>query len=224
MIGEIIDGKYLCERILAAAKSSAIFAASIKDGTGAQSGEKLVSVQIEKDVNDNERFTKEAEVLITMSGNQHFAKYFSCGVWKEYNYLATELLGPCLSDLARRRASGKLDLFHILKFGYQAFEAFQSLHRTGLMHSAVTADCFSIGSNAKTAGIVYLVDFKQMKKINSLVDQDNQQNNSPKSPKIDPQISMQNNLNSNVRYKPEDDLIQLVYVMAENCENPVFNV
>ncbi|KAA6367191.1 MAG: putative Tau-tubulin kinase 1 [Streblomastix strix] len=91
-----------------------------------------------------------------MENCDHFAKFYQCGTHKEYKFVAMELLGPSLIQLANRHHPCRFSLHELLKFGIQALDALRELHKAGFVHRDVKPN---------TIGIIYLIDFGLCKKI-----------------------------------------------------------
>ncbi|KAA6383328.1 MAG: putative Tau-tubulin kinase 1 [Streblomastix strix] len=64
-----------------------------------------------------------------------------------------QFLGPCLI------------LHSVLKFGVQAIEAIQALHKAGFVHRDIKPSNFVIGNTVETSSNIYLIDFGLCKKL-----------------------------------------------------------
>ncbi|KAA6361474.1 MAG: hypothetical protein EZS28_042999 [Streblomastix strix] len=124
-----------------------------------------------------------------------------------------ELLGPSLIDLVNRKRPYRFGLRSILKFGVQAIEALQEIHKAGFVHRDIKPSNFVIGSTVETSNRIYLIDFGLCKKLNM-------------KDEIIIKPSMKSGFRGTVRYASinshlkrelgrQDDLMSLIYIFVE---------
>ncbi|KAA6388162.1 MAG: hypothetical protein EZS28_016306 [Streblomastix strix] len=134
-VGELIGKKYITESVIAIGENISIFAAKRQNS----SAQHLLALKFEKIENGRATLIREDIVIKTVKDTKHFAKIIDCGMHLSFNFMATELLGPSLYDLANRRPPCKLSLVTILKFAIQGFSAIQSIHQAGFTHCNIEA-------------------------------------------------------------------------------------
>ncbi|KAA6393234.1 MAG: putative Tau-tubulin kinase 1, partial [Streblomastix strix] len=152
-------------------------------------------------------------ILKALSGNKHFAHFYQYGTHKKYKFVVMELLGPSLIDLVNRQKPYKFNLHSLLKFGIQAIETLQAIHKAGFVHRDIKPSNFVIGSTVETSKRIYLIDFGLCKKL--FIKDGNV---------VMP--SMKGNFRGTVRYASvnahrrreigrNDDLMSLIYIFVE---------
>ncbi|KAA6380637.1 MAG: hypothetical protein EZS28_023836 [Streblomastix strix] len=188
-IGDTI-GNLLIENIIATGSNCYIYCGKQNNGP--------VAIAIKTEINDSHRtaLSREAIVLEAVKSSNHFAKIIEIGQHGDYKYLATDILGPSISDLADRLNPPKFSLLTLLKFAYQAFEAIQSLHLSGFIHRAVESKNFLIGYSKKQVGTIYLIDFSTCRKFNF-------------------NDTSREQLKTVHQMTPEDDLLGIMYIISE---------
>ncbi|KAA6384871.1 MAG: hypothetical protein EZS28_019603 [Streblomastix strix] len=218
-IGDTI-GNLQIENIIATGSNCYIYYGKLNNGT--------VAIAIKTEIDDPNRtaLSREAIVLKTVKNSNHFAKIIEIGQHGDYQYLATDILGPSIRDLTNRLNPPKLSLLTLLKFAYQAFEALQSLHQAGFIHRAVESKNFLIGYSKKQVGTIYLIDFSTCRKFNfndtsrgnlqeqfkQAISNTNTNNASSQSISNMPSIDQLKNIH---QMAPEDDLLGIMYIISE---------
>ncbi|KAA6381084.1 MAG: hypothetical protein EZS28_023388 [Streblomastix strix] len=129
-VGELVGKKYITESVIAIGENISIFTAKWQNS----SAQHLFALKFEKIENGRATLIRENIVLKTVQDTKHFAKIIDCGKHFYFNFMATELLGPSLNDLANRQPPCKLSLVTLLKFAIQGFSAIQSIHQAGFIH------------------------------------------------------------------------------------------
>ncbi|KAA6397219.1 MAG: hypothetical protein EZS28_007253 [Streblomastix strix] len=133
--GDIVGGKFQTENCVAEGKNTIIFLARWKETIPAVT----LALKFEQNIPENIYLKNEIHVMMRLQESNHFTKTVEFGKHGEFNYLAVELLGPNLRDLANRCPPYKLSLQTLLQFAYQAFDALQTLHQAGFVHGAIKA-------------------------------------------------------------------------------------
>ncbi|KAA6376428.1 MAG: putative Tau-tubulin kinase 2 [Streblomastix strix] len=160
-VGEIIKEQYTLVQQIGAGTYGAIFEAIYMNGAIS----KHVAIKFEQTMFNRPMLSIEVIVLKALSGNKHYAKYYQCGTHDNYKFVAMELLGPSLIDLANRKRPYRFCLHSILKFGVQAIEALEALHKAGFVHRDIKPSNFVIGGSIETSSRIYLIDFGLCKKL-----------------------------------------------------------
>ncbi|KAA6358318.1 MAG: hypothetical protein EZS28_046155, partial [Streblomastix strix] len=113
-IGDTI-GNLQIENIIATGSNCYIYCGKQNNGP--------VAIAIKTEIDDPNRtaLSREAIVLKTVKNSNHFAKTIESGQYGDYQYLATDILGPNIIDLANRLNPPKFSLLTLLNFAYQAF-------------------------------------------------------------------------------------------------------
>ncbi|KAA6373309.1 MAG: hypothetical protein EZS28_031164 [Streblomastix strix] len=108
----------------------------------------------------------ESAILKILANSNHFPKFFSYGSYKNFKFMAHELLGPNMIDLVNYKKPYKFSLHSILKFGIQAIETLQIMHNQDFIHRDIKPGNFLIGNTQGTFGTFYLIGFELCKKLN----------------------------------------------------------
>ncbi|KAA6395638.1 MAG: hypothetical protein EZS28_008835 [Streblomastix strix] len=160
--GDIIKQTYQLQQQLGTGAYGVIFSALYTNGATT----KHVAIKIEKNLPQFTLQANEVFIMKAMENCKHFAKFYQCGTHEDYKFVAMELLGPSLIQLANRHHPCRLNLHDLIKFGIQAVESLKELHKAGFVHRDVKPDNFVIGNQQNTTGFIYLIDFGLFKKIN----------------------------------------------------------
>ncbi|KAA6396270.1 MAG: putative Tau tubulin kinase 1 [Streblomastix strix] len=160
--GDVIKQVYQLQQQLGTRAHNMTFSALYNNGTTT----KHVAIKIEKNLPQFTLQSNEVFIMKAMENCKHFAKFYQCGTHEDYKFVAMELLGPSLIQLANRRHPCKFNLQELLKFGIQAIESLKELHKAGFVHRNVKPDNFVIGNQQNSSGFIYLIDFGLCKKIN----------------------------------------------------------
>ncbi|KAA6366628.1 MAG: putative Tau-tubulin kinase, partial [Streblomastix strix] len=160
-VGERIGLHYILLRQIGAGAFGAIFSVKYQYGDI----KKKLALKFEEKTGQFALLQKEIAVLKSLAGIKHFAKYYQCGIHKNYNYVVMELLGPSMIEVVNRQKPYKFTLLQVLKFGIQGIESLASIHAKGFVHRDVKPGNFVIGNSVETSGIFYLIDFGLCKKL-----------------------------------------------------------
>ncbi|KAA6374932.1 MAG: hypothetical protein EZS28_029541, partial [Streblomastix strix] len=158
----IIKDRYTIVEQIGSGLYSAIFEGINKNKTAQQH----VAIKFEKIALDSPKLPNEVLVLQALADNIHFAQFYEQGTHKKYKFITMELLGPSLIDLVNRKVPNKFCLHSILKFGIQAIEALQALHKIGFVHRDLKPSNFVIGSTVETSSKIYLIGFGLSQQLN----------------------------------------------------------
>ncbi|KAA6371441.1 MAG: hypothetical protein EZS28_033032 [Streblomastix strix] len=131
--GDLIKYVYQLQQQLGAGTYGVIFSALYTNGATT----KHVAIKIEKNLPQFTLQANEVFIMKAMENCDHFAKFFQCGTYKDYKFVAMELLGPSLIQLANRHHPYRLSLHDLLKFGIQALDTLKGLHKAGFVHRDV---------------------------------------------------------------------------------------
>ncbi|KAA6386182.1 MAG: hypothetical protein EZS28_018291 [Streblomastix strix] len=186
-IGQQIAGKYIIEGVISTDRNAHVFIAKQKIGQPS-----ILVLKLE--IPGNNTLSNEILVLQSVRNTKHFTHIIEVGHHNQFNFLATQVLGPSFKDLALRKPPYKFSLLTLLKFALQSFQALQILHQAGFVHGAVKAKNFLIGYSKQTAGNFYLIGFSQCKHFN-----------------------FQDTSRENQIFSPENDLMGIMRIMAEYC-------
>ncbi|KAA6371180.1 MAG: putative protein serine/threonine kinase [Streblomastix strix] len=159
--GDIVKENYTLIQQIGAGSYGAIFEAIYKKGIVA----KPVAIKFEKITFDKPVLCNEIIILKALDGNKHYAHFYQYGTHERYKFIAMELLGPCLIDLINRKIPYRFCLHSILKFGIQAIESLQALHKAGFVHRDIKPSNFVIGNTVDLSSRIYLIDFGLCKKL-----------------------------------------------------------
>ncbi|KAA6396993.1 MAG: putative Tau-tubulin kinase [Streblomastix strix] len=207
--GDIIKNRYTLVQQIGAGSYGTIFEANYQN----ENVYKHIAIKFEKITLNKPMLLNEISILKALADNKHFARYFQYGTYENYKFVAMELLGPCLIDLANRKMPYRFGLHSLLKFGVQAIEAIQALHKAGFVHRDIKPSNFVIGSTVETSNMIYLIDFGLSKKLNM-------------KDGIVVMPSMNGNFRGTTRYASlnshlgkevgrNDDLMSLIYIFVE---------
>ncbi|KAA6398842.1 MAG: putative Tau-tubulin kinase 1 [Streblomastix strix] len=160
--GDIIEGTYRIVEQIGGGLYSAILEGVSKNQTASQH----VAIKFENITLECPKQPNEILILQALADCKHFAQFYGQGTHKKYKFVAMELLGPSLIDLVNRKIPNKFCLHSILKFGVQAIEALQALHKIGFIHRDLKPSNFVIGSTVETSSKIYLIDFGVSQQLN----------------------------------------------------------
>ncbi|KAA6390157.1 MAG: putative Tau-tubulin kinase 1 [Streblomastix strix] len=206
---DIIKEHYTLIQQIGAGSYGAIFEAVYqKDNVS-----KHVAIKFEKITLDKPVLCNEIIILKALTGNKHFARFYQYGTHERYKFIAMELLGPSLIDIVNRKRPYRFCLHSILKFGVQAIDAIQALHKAGFVHRDIKPSNFVIGNKVESSSRIYLIDFGLCKKLNM-------------KDGIIVKPSMKGSFRGTVRYASvnahdkkelgrQDDLMSLIYIFVE---------
>ncbi|KAA6356233.1 MAG: putative protein serine/threonine kinase [Streblomastix strix] len=157
-VGDVIKDRYKIVRNISQGNRSAIFCALDQKM-------RQFAVKLEK----NSGLTQvciEAAILNILAGSKHIPQFFYYGQHQDYKFLAQELLGTNMIELVDYNKHLKYSLPSVLKFGIQAIEAIQIVHKQGFVHRDIKPGNFLIGNTQGTTSLFYLTDFGLCKKLN----------------------------------------------------------
>ncbi|KAA6359168.1 MAG: hypothetical protein EZS28_045305, partial [Streblomastix strix] len=126
-VGEVINGTYTLVRKLSQGKRCTIFCATDQQL-------RQVVIKLEKDTEGQISVCIEGAIIKIIGDTNRFPKIFQYGSYKNYKFLAMELMGPNLIDLVNYNKHGKFSLHSVLKFGIQAIKSIQIVHNKGFIH------------------------------------------------------------------------------------------
>ncbi|KAA6372817.1 MAG: putative tau-tubulin kinase 1 [Streblomastix strix] len=135
---------------------------------------KQIVIKFEQDNGEQIAVYTDAAILKILAGQNHIPQFFHYGSHKNYKYLAMELMGPNMIDLANYKRPYKFNLQSVLKFGIQAIEAIQVVHNKGFVHRDIKPGNFFIGNTPDTFNLFKLTNFglcKKIHKVNGIVTQ-----------------------------------------------------
>ncbi|KAA6358408.1 MAG: putative CK1/TTBK protein kinase [Streblomastix strix] len=209
--GDVVKKYYTLLKQIGAGSYGSIFSATYRNGQV----QKIVAIKFEMETPEHPFLYNEALMIQTMSGQNHYAKFYQYGSHMDYKFIAMELLGPNMIDIVNRRKPYRFSLKDILKFGIQAIEGLQALHKQGFVHRDIKPGNFVIGNTKDTAGIFYVIDFGLVKKMNM-------ENGVIVKP------TKQGGFRGTLRYASlnahlglelgrQDDLMSLLYIFIEFC-------
>ncbi|KAA6393305.1 MAG: hypothetical protein EZS28_011168 [Streblomastix strix] len=205
-VGDIVNQHYKLIRQIATGERRVIFCAL-------DTSMKQVAIKLEKSSEEQPAICIEAAILKILAGQNHIPQFFHYGSHKNYKYLAMELMGPNMIDLANYKRPYKFNLHSVLKFGIQAIETLQVVHNKGFVHRDIKPGNFLIGNTQQTSGTFYLTGFGLCKKITK---QDN----------MVAQLTNESTFHGSLKYASlnahnyvelgrNDDLMSLLYVLVE---------
>ncbi|KAA6400103.1 MAG: putative CK1 family protein kinase [Streblomastix strix] len=160
-VGDIIKYYYKIIRCIAWDSDRMIFCAL-------DTSMKQVAIKFELDTGEQTAVCIEAAILKILDESIYIPQFYHYGIHLNYKFLAMELLGPNMIDLANYKSPYKFSLHSILKFGIQAIEAIQVVHSKGFVHRDIKPGNFLIGNSSSNSGILKLVDFELCKKIHKV--------------------------------------------------------
>ncbi|KAA6369770.1 MAG: hypothetical protein EZS28_034703 [Streblomastix strix] len=204
-IGDVIKDRYKIVTNISQGSRGAIFCALDQKM-------RQFAVKLEK----NSGLTQvciEAAILNILSGQSHIPQFFYYGQHQGYKFLACELLGPNMIDLVNYNRHQKYSLHSVLKFGIQAIEAIQIVHKQGFVHRDIKPGNFLIGNTQGTTGTFFLTDFGLCKKLNTVNGIISMPTNKAKFRGSMTYASL--NDHNLVELGRQDDLISLLYILVE---------
>ncbi|KAA6400691.1 MAG: putative tau-tubulin kinase 2, partial [Streblomastix strix] len=206
-VGDIVNDSYELVRKINRGKKRIIFYAIDK-----QMYE--VALKLEKEVDGQTAICIESAIIKTLSTEQiHIPKFYKYGSYKNYKFLAQELLGPNMIALVNYKKPYKFSLHTVLKFGIQAIETIQIVHNKGFVHRNIKPGNFLIGNSLRTSGTFYLTNFglcKILNKIDNVVVKPTFQGRFRGS-----MTYASLNAHNLVELGRQDDLISLLYILVE---------
>ena len=156
--GEVLDGKYLVERLIGEGGMGAV-AKATHMLRRAPVALKFMSPAVLALKGAVERFVNEG-VAASQIDSDHVVKVFDVGLMPSgAPYLVMEYLEGC--DLAQllTQAGGQLDVTRTVHFALQILRALQTAHASGIIHRDMKpSNCFVINKDGE-ADFVKLVDF-----------------------------------------------------------------
>lgn len=133
---------------------------SRKRGFSDEINNEFYAIKIEKTIgiqNISNQIRKEIIILNKLNKTKGFTTLFENGIYNDFHYMITTLLGQNL-ELSLDAYKGKFDLLNTLKIGYQMIERIQNLHEIGYIHRDLKPENFLMGLN-KNSNTLYLIDF-----------------------------------------------------------------
>ncbi|KAA6382365.1 MAG: putative Tau-tubulin kinase 1 [Streblomastix strix] len=207
--GDITKDRYTIVEQIGGGLYSAIFKGICKNQTASQH----VAIKFQNITLDCPQLTNEILILQALADCKHFAQIYGQGIHKKYKFVAMELLGPSLHDLVNRKIPNKFCLHSILKFGVQAIDALQALHKIGFIHRDLKPSNFVIGSTVETSSKIYLIGFGISQQLNI-----KDGNIIKPSTKDSYQVAFRYasiNAHLGKEFGRNDDLMSLIYILVE---------
>ncbi|KAA6368240.1 MAG: putative Casein kinase I [Streblomastix strix] len=127
IVGDIVNKHYKLIRQIYKGERGVIFCAL-------DTSMNQVAIKFEKIAEEQPQICVESAILKLLAGTSCIPQFIHYGSYKNYKYLAMELIGPNLIDLVNYKRPYKFSLNSILKFGIQAIEALQVFHSKGFVH------------------------------------------------------------------------------------------
>ncbi|KAA6378266.1 MAG: hypothetical protein EZS28_026207 [Streblomastix strix] len=204
--GDIIKDRYKIIRTISQGKNRMIFCAIDLQM-------QLIAIKMENDSDGHAFICVESAILKILDKSNHIPQFFSYGSYKNYKFMAYELLGPNMIDLVNYKKPYKFSLHSVLKFGIQAIETLQIIHNQDFIHRDIKPGNFLIGNTQGTFGTFYLIGFELCKKLNKKDGKITTPTNKAKFRGSLLYASL--NAHNLVELGRNDDLISLLYILVE---------
>lgn len=152
-----IIGPYVVEEYIGHGGYSTIYKASDPDTR------ELLAIKLEPINAQKKAIEQESQYYKMVEGSQYFPKIFKIGSAPQYHYIAMELLGPSLSQLAKILPTHSYSIETTIRLSRQMLCAIIDVHQHGLIHRDIKPGNFLIRADA-TYPIV-LIDFGLARKF-----------------------------------------------------------